>query len=139
MCNKPGQELRSQSPDRRTKASLILFVIAAAILLADVIGPVLLSSGGSYGIELNGRLHDQLQFLAFLSVPFIFVLLAIGAVLGAMQWRAARRASRRPSRMTVVAASLHLALLLVGTLLILAFLLFLVGPTTDVLPRWAGW
>lgn len=138
MRHKPGQELHSQPPGRRAKASLILFVIAAAILLVDIVSPVLLDWGGSYGIELHWRLFDQLQFLAFLSVPFVFVLLAIGAVLGAMQWRAARKASRRPSRMTVVAASLNLALLVVGTLLILAFLLFFVGPTTDVLPRWPG-
>ena len=138
MCNKRGHELPSQSAGRRTKASLILFVIAAAILLVDIVGPVFLSSGGSYGIELDGRLHDQLQFLAFLSVPFILVLLVIGAVLGAMQWRAARKASVRPSRMTVIAASLNLGSLLIGTLLILAFLLFFLGPTTDFVPRWPG-
>jgi hypothetical protein len=138
MCNKPRRELHSQSPGRRTKASLILFLIAAAILLVDIVGPVLLSSGGSCGIELDGRLHDQLQFLALLSVPLVFILLAIGAVLGTMQWRAARKASRRPSRMTVVAASLNLASLLIGTLLILAALVFLIGPTTG-LPRWPGW
>lgn len=138
MFSKPGHELHSQSPGRRTKASLILFVIAAAILLTDIVGPVFLSSGGSYGIELDGRLHDQLAFLAFLSLPFILILLAIGFVLGAMQWRAARKASGRPSRMTVVATSLNLASLLVGALLILAALVLLVGPTTG-LPRWPGW
>jgi hypothetical protein len=127
-----------RSSGRLAKASLILFVIAAAILLVDIIGPVLLSSGGAYGIELDGRLHDQLQFLAFLSLPFIFLLLAIGSFLGTTDWRTARKASARPSRMTVVAASLNLASLLIGTLLILAFILFLVGPTTDVVPRWPG-
>ena len=138
MCNKPEHKLHSQSPGKRTKASLILFVIAAAILLVDIVGPVFLSSGGAYGIEIDGRLHDQLQFLAFLSLPLILVLLAIGAVLGAMQWRAARKASGRPSQLTVIATSLNLGSLLVGTLLILAFLLIFVGPTTDFVPRRPG-
>ena len=138
MCSKPGHESPSQSRGKRAKASLILFVIAAAILLADIVGPVFLSSGGAYGIELHWRLHDQLQFLAFLSLPLILILLAIGAVLGTIEWRAARKASTRPSRMTVVAASLNLASLLIAALLLLAFLVFLIGPTTDVLPRWPG-
>ena len=44
MCNKPGHEFRSQSSGRRTKASLTLFVIAAAIVLLDIIGPIFLSA-----------------------------------------------------------------------------------------------
>ena len=132
MCNKPGHEFHSQSPGRRTKASLILFVIAAAIVLLDIIGPIILSGGHDI---ISGRLHDQLAFLALLSVPFILVLLAIGSVLGILGWRAEHKASGRSSRMTVVAACLNLASLLIGTLLILAALVFLFGPYTD-LPRW---
>ncbi len=134
MCNKPGHELHSQSPGRRTKASLILFLVAVAILLADIVGTIFLSGGSDV---IDSRLHDQLAVLACLSVPFILILLAIGSVLGTLEWRAARKASGRPSRMTVVAASLNLASLLIGTLLILVFILFLIGPYTD-LPNWPG-
>ena len=132
MCNKPGHEFHSQSPGRRTKASFILFMIAAAIVLLDIIGPIILSSGHDV---ISARLHDQLAFLALLSVPFILILLAIGFVLGTMEWRAARKASVRTSRTTVVAVCLNLASFLIATLLILAAIVFLVGPYTD-LPRW---
>jgi len=94
-------------------------VIAAAIVLLDIIGPIFLSGG--YDV-ISGRLHDQLAFLALLSVPFILVLLAIGSVLGILGWRAARKTSGRASRMTVVAACLNLALLLIGILIVAHFL-----------------
>ena len=119
MCDKPEHEFHSQSPSRRTKASLILFVISAAIVLLDIIGTIFLSGG--YDV-VSGRLHDQLAVLALLSVPFILVLLAIGSILGILGWHAEHKASGRSSRMTVVAACLNLASLLVGTLLILAAL-----------------
>ena len=119
MCDKPEHEFHSQSPSRRTKASLILFVISAAIVLLDIIGTIFLSGG--YDV-VSGRLHDQLAVLALLSVPFILVLLAIGSILGILGWHAEPKASGRSSRMTVVAACLNLASLLVGTLLILAAL-----------------
>jgi glucan phosphoethanolaminetransferase (alkaline phosphatase superfamily) len=126
MCDKPEHEFYSQSPGRRTKASLILFVISAAIVLLDIIGTFFLSGG--YDV-VSVSLHDQLQVLALLSVPFILVLLAIGSVLGILGWRAERKASGRSSRMTVVAACLNLASLLIGTLLILVALVFFpVGP-----------
>ena len=120
MSNKPGQEFHSQSPGKRTKASLILFVIAAVIVLLDIIGPIILSGGHDV---ISGRLHDQLAFLALLSVPFIPILFVVGSVLGILEWRAVRKASVRPSRMTVVAACLNLALLLIGILVIALFLL----------------
>lgn len=120
MSDRPGNELHSQTFLKRTKASLILFVIAAAIVLLDIIGPIVLSGG--YDI-ISSRLHDQLAFLALLSIPFIFILLAIGSILGILGWRAARRASVPPSRMTVVAVCLNLALLLIGTLFVAFFLL----------------
>ena len=37
MCSKPEHKLRSQSPGKRTKASLILFVIAAALMILGYI------------------------------------------------------------------------------------------------------
>ena len=124
MCDKPEQEFHSQSPSRRTKASLILFVISAAIVLLDIIGTIFLS--GEYDV-VSARLYDQLQVLAFLSVPFILVLLAIGSVLGILGWRAEHKASGQSSRMTVVVACLNLASLLIGTLLILAaFVVYLI-------------
>ena len=135
MCSIPEQELHSQYPGRRTKASLTLFIIAAVIVLLDIIGPIILSGGHDI---ISGRLHDQLAFLALLSVPFILILLVIGSVLGILGWRTARKASGRPSRMGVVAACLNLASLLIVTLLILAALVFLRGPYIG-LPRWPGW
>ncbi|MDH4240261.1 MAG: hypothetical protein OEW48_11930 [Phycisphaerae bacterium] len=120
MSDKPGQQLHSQPPGRRTKASLTLFIIAAVIVLLDIIGPIILSGGHDI---ISGRLHDQLAFLALLSVPFILILLVIGSVLGILELRAARRASVRPTRMTIVVACLNLALLLIGTLVIALFLL----------------
>jgi hypothetical protein len=135
MHGKPRQQLHPQPPGKRTKASLILFVIAAAIVLLDIIGPVILSSGHDI---ISSRLHDRLAFLALLSVPFIPILLVVGSVLGILEWRSSRRASGRPSRMTILAACLNLAALLIAAILILVALLFLVGPYTD-LPRWPGW
>jgi hypothetical protein len=119
MCNKPGHEFHSRPSGRRTKASLTLFIIAAAIVLLDIIGPIFLSGG--YDV-ISARFHDQLAVLALLSVPFILILLAIGSVLEILGWRAARKASGRPSRMTVVAACLNLALLLIGILIVTHFL-----------------
>lgn len=130
-----GRELHGQWPGKRGRASLILLVISVAIVLLDIIGPMLLSSGNRV---ISGRLHEQLAFLALLSVAVIPVLLSIGAILGMLEWHAAHRASRRPSRMTVVAAIPNLTSLLIGAVLILAVLVFLVGPTTS-LPRWPGW
>jgi hypothetical protein len=124
MCDKPEHEFYSQSPGRRTKASLILFVISAAIVLLDIIGTIFLS--GEYDV-VSARLYDQLQVLALLSMPFILVLLVIGSVLGILGWRAEHKASGRSSRMTVVVACLNLASLLIGTLLILAaFVVYLI-------------
>ncbi|NIP27763.1 MAG: hypothetical protein GWN67_25115 [Phycisphaerae bacterium] len=132
MPDKPGLEFHSESPGKRTKASLILFVIAAAIVLLDIIGPVILSSGHDI---ISSRLHDRLAFLALLSVPFIPILLVVGSILGILEWRTERRASGCANRMTVLAACLNLSSLLIAILFILVALLFLVGPYTD-LPRW---
>jgi hypothetical protein len=119
MSDKPGQKLHPQSPGKRTKASLSLFVIAAVIVLLDIIGPIILSGGHDI---ISGRLHDRLAFLALLSVPFVLILLVVGSVLGILEWRAARRASGHASRMTVVAACLNLVLLLIGILALVHFL-----------------
>lgn len=120
MCNKPERQLDTQCPGKRTKASFILLVSAAAIVLLDIIGPIFLSGG--YDV-IGSRLHDQLAVLAVLSVPLILVLLAIGSVLGMIEWRTASKASRCPSQVTVVAACLNLALLVIGILIIGYFLL----------------
>ena len=115
------------APGRRTKASLILFVIAAAAVLSNLVGALCVEA------DVIGS-SDQLVVVALLSVPFILVLLVIGAVLGMLKWHAARKASRCPSRMTVVAASLNLASLLLGSALVLAVLLLFVTLMSG-LPR----
>ena len=135
MCDEPPHELHSRSSGGRARTSLILFVIATAILIMLIVGPILLSSGGWYYIQ---RDHHLLAFLALLCLATVPILLAIGSVLALVEWRAARKASRRPGRMTVVAACLNLGLLLMGILLILVCLFWLVGPMTG-LPRWPGW
>jgi hypothetical protein len=118
-----------QRLSNRTKASLILLVSVAVMVLLDIIGPMLLSSG--HGI-ISGRLHDLLAVLAVLSVPLMLALLLIGFVLGMTEWYSARRASRRLSRTTIVATVVHLALLVIGTLIVLAALALLVGPRTSI-------
>jgi len=125
MDRGPGHEVHSQAPGRRAKASLILFVITIAILLADIIGPVLLSSGSDI---IGSRLHDQLAVLAALSVLVMLILLAIGAVLGTLEWHAVRRASGRPRRLAILAACLNLALLLIGVLVIGYFICMFQPP-----------
>ncbi|MHC4694795.1 MAG: hypothetical protein ACYS67_18835 [Planctomycetota bacterium] len=132
MPDQPGQQLHPQSPGKRAKASLILFAIAAAIVLLDIIGPIILSSGHDI---ISSRLHDRLAFLALLSVPFIPILLVVGSVLAILEWRAERRTSGRANRMTVLAACLNLVSLIIAALLILVALLFLFGPQTDL----TGW
>ena len=131
----PGQEYHSQVLDKYTKASLTLFVVAVAIVLLDIIGPIVLSGGHDI---ISSRLHDQLAFLALLSVPLIPILLLIGSVLGILGWRTAHNTSGRSKRIAIVATCLNLTSLLIVTLVIVVALLFLVGPYTD-LPRWPGW
>jgi hypothetical protein len=112
-------EQHFQSLGKCTKASLILLVSAAAIVLLDIVGAI---SCSVWADVVSPRLFDQLQFLAFLSVPSIPVLLAIGAVLGVLGWRDARKASRYPSRIAVVAAGLNLVLLAIVVLVMGYFL-----------------
>jgi hypothetical protein len=112
-----------------------LFIISAVLVLLDIIGPVVLSGGHDI---LSARLHDQLAFLALLSVPFMLILLAIGSVVGILGWRTEHRASGCPSRMAVVTTCLNLILFIIATLAVVAALVFLMGPYTD-LPRWPGW
>ena len=133
--DRPGQESHSQALGKYTKASLTLFVITVVIVLLDIIGPILLSSGHDI---ISSRLHDQLAFLALLSIPSILILLVIGSVLGILGWRTAHKTSGRPKRMAIVVTCLNLTSLLIATLVIVAALLFLMGPYTD-LPRWPGW
>jgi hypothetical protein len=109
--------------------SLILLMIVAGIVVLDIIGPMLLSSGH---LVISGRLHDQLAVLAVLSVPLMLVLLAIGFVLGMTEWYSARKALRPLGRITIVATVLHLVLLLLGTFLVLAALALLVGPRSSI-------
>ena len=104
-------------------------------MLLDIVGPIVLSGGHDI---ISSRLHDQLAFLALLSVPLIPVLLLIGSVLGIIAWRTERKASGRPSRMAVVATFLNLISFLLATTAILVALVFLMGPYTD-LPQWPGW
>ena len=121
----------SQRLSNRTRASLILLMSVVGIVVLDIIGPMLLSSGH---LVISGRLHDQLAVLAVLSVPLMLVLLAIGCVLGMTEWYSARNALRPLSRITIAATVLHLALLLVGLFLVLAALVLLVGPRSSM-PR----
>ena len=130
-----GQELHCQTHGKCTKASLTLFIVAAVLVLLDIVGPIVLSGGHDI---ISSRLHDQLAFLALLSVPLIPVLLLIGSVLGIIAWRTERKASGRPSRMAVVATFLNLISFLLATTAILVALVFLMGPYTD-LPQWPGW
>jgi len=118
-----------QRLSKRTKASLILLMSVAVMVLLDIIGPMLLSSGHEV---ISGRLHDLLAVLAVLSVPLMLAFLATGFVLGLTEWYAAHRASRRLSPITIVAMVLHLTFLLIGTLLVLAALTWLVGPRTCI-------
>jgi hypothetical protein len=111
--------LHRKSPGKRTKASVILLVVSAAIVLLEIIGPIFLSSGHDV---ISPRLHDQLQVLALISVPLIPLLLAIGAVLGILDWRTASKASKSPNLITVVAASLNLVLFLIGVVIVGYFL-----------------
>jgi hypothetical protein len=129
MCDMPVRESHPQRPGKLAKASLILLVSVAVMVLLDITGPMVLSSGHQI---ISGRLHDQLAVLAVLSVPLMLAFLAIGSVLGMMDWLAARKAARRPSRMTVVTTVLSLAFLFLGVILILTALIWLVGPTTSI-------
>jgi hypothetical protein len=112
-----------------------MFIVATLLVLLDIIGPIVLSGGHDI---ISSRLHDQLAFLALLSVPFILILLVIGSVLGILGWRTERNTSGYPKRMAIVVTCLNLASLLIVTLIIVLALIFLVGPYTD-LPRWPGW
>ncbi len=114
--NESGQELHFQAPSKCTKASLTLFIISAALVLLDIVGPIVLSGGHDI---ISGRLHDQLAFLALLSVPCILIpLLVIGSRVGILGWRAEHKASGRPSRMAVVATCLNLVSLLIAALVV---------------------
>jgi hypothetical protein len=137
VMSKPGEPtydgaLPAWHPQRlsnRTKASLMLLISVAGIVLLDIIGPMLLSSG--QGV-ISGRLHDLLAVLAVLSVPLMLALLAIGFVLGMTEWYSARKALRPLSRITITATVLHLVLLLLGTILVLAAFALLVGPRSSI-------
>ena len=119
MYNEITRELHSRPSGRRTRASLTMFVIAMAVLLVDVAGIAVLSGGFDV---IDGRLHDRLAVLAVLSLPVVGVVLAVGSALAMMEWYAVRRASSRPSRMTILAACLNLVPLLIGILFIQHFL-----------------
>jgi hypothetical protein len=126
------RDLPAWHPQRlsnRTKVSLILLMIVTGIVVLDIIGPMLLSSG--QGV-VSGRLRDQLAVLAVLSVPLMLVLLAIGFVLGMTECYSARKALRTLSRITIAATVLHLVLLLLGTFLVVAALALLVGPRASI-------
>ena len=134
----PTKSVKGHKPDphpqrfsKRTRTSLILLASVAFIVLLDLIGPIFLSSGRSV---ISGHLHDTLQMLAILSVPLVFLLLAIGFVLGTVEWRIACKASRRPNRATVVATLLNLFVFLLGILLIFACLRWMTGPEMGLWP-----
>lgn len=130
MCARSGPDVHVQRTGTRTKASLILFAIAAAAGLANLTGAICVE------VDVIDS-SDQLAVIALVSVPLILVLLVIGTVLGILDWRTARKASRRPSRMTVVAASLNVTSLVVGGILVLAVLVWFVALMGG-LPRWPG-
>lgn len=119
MPDRPVRELNLQRPAKRTKVSLILLIGAAVIALLDLVGPCLLSGGHQI---ISDRLHDQLAVLALLSVPLILALLAIGAFLGMLDWYAARKASLRPSGMTVVATCLNVVFIVIAIVIVGGFL-----------------
>jgi hypothetical protein len=127
VCDERGREVHSQSPGRRTIAGLILFSISAIGVLLNLAGAICVE------VDIIGG-SDQLAVIALVSVPLIFVLLVIGAVLGTLDWRAALKTSRRPSRMTVAAASLNIALFVIGGGLALATLLFIVALMNSLPP-----
>lgn len=62
-------------PGGRTKAALYLLLIAWGIVLADILGVIVLF--GRYDL-LGLGLHNQLEVVALLSLPFVLV--AFGAV-----------------------------------------------------------
>jgi len=74
------------------------------IVLADILGVIVFSGGY---VLISSRLFDRLQVVSYLSLLPVFVLVLVGFVLGLLDWRKARKASCRPSRMTVVATVLN--------------------------------
>jgi len=108
--------LHFQSLGIRTKASLILLMSVACVVLLDMAAVLANISG------ISGRLHDRFAWLAMLSVPVIPILLIIGTVLGMLDWHAARKASRPVNRLTIIAACLNLASLVIVVLLVVVLL-----------------
>jgi hypothetical protein len=127
VCDERGRVAYSQPPGKRTIAGLILFGISAMGVLLNLAGAVCVE------VDFIGG-SDQLAVVALVSVPLVIVLLVIGAVLATLDWRVARKASRRPSRMTVAAASLNIALFVIGGGLVLAALLFIVALMNSLPP-----
>ena len=79
----------------------------------DVLGILILSGGMDI---ISSRLHDRLQVLALLSLPFVFVLVLVGFVLGLWDWLVARARRKSPSRLAVAATLLNLASVVLGVL-----------------------
>ena len=116
------QAFISQATDKYTIASLILFILAVVIVLLDIIGPIVLSGGHDI---ISSHLHDQLAFLALLSVPLIPIVLVVGSVLGILGWLTGRRVSGYPSRITILVICLNLTSLLIAIILFLLALFFI--------------
>jgi hypothetical protein len=104
-----------------------LFVIAAAAVLANVVGAICVET------DLFDS-SDQLVVVSLLSVPLILILLVTGAILGLLEVRAARKASRDLCRMTVVATSLHVVSLTIGGLAVAAALFWFVALMSGLSP-----
>ena len=98
---------------KRAKASLILLAGAVAVVLLDIAAIVLMMSARPAAGSILWRLGDEIAAMIFLSMLLMLVLSATGALLGMLEWRAAAKAWRRPSLMTVAATCLNLALLVV--------------------------
>jgi hypothetical protein len=101
--------LESNLPEREvgvcTRASFALFALCSAILLADVLGVLFLSSGRDI---ISSRLHDQLQIVALLSLPLVLLLSLIGFVLALIDFVNARSGAPRRGRFSAPAMGLNL-------------------------------
>jgi hypothetical protein len=127
MPDEPGHELPAAA-GAYTKASLILFFVAAALVILDVIGAVCVE------VDVISS-SDQLVILGLASVPVILLLVVVGTILGVLGRRADRKASRHSSRMTNAAVGLNVTLLVVGVLIVLATLLLVTVLLSGLGPR----
>jgi hypothetical protein len=118
-----GQRRAEMKHGKKAVTSITLFAVCWGILLMDGLGILVLSSGMDV---ISSRLHDQLQVLATLSLPLVFILVIAGFVVGLLDWVRARKGHTSPSRLTVAATLLNLASVVLG-LLAAGWLLWMVS------------